>query len=179
MPYIPLSDRPLDADGLFAFPSPLTGPLRCFIHDIMRGPAALNLGERELVAAYVSRRNDCAVCWRIHKQAAADLLGLPIGELDYALADPGTAPINDRLKALLRLAERVQIGGRAVTDEVISELLAQGLTHGDIHDTIVVAAAASMMNRFVDGLGAGNPEAWVSLETLGTRVAADGYLGPA
>jgi hypothetical protein len=44
---------------LFAFRPESTGHLARFTQEIMRGPAPLSPGIRELIAAFTSCRNDC------------------------------------------------------------------------------------------------------------------------
>jgi hypothetical protein len=44
---------------LFAFRPEATGHLARFTQEIMRGPAPIAPGLRELIAAYTSYRNDC------------------------------------------------------------------------------------------------------------------------
>jgi hypothetical protein len=44
---------------MFAFLPSATEHLARFTQEIMRGPAPLSAGIRELIAAYTSQRNDC------------------------------------------------------------------------------------------------------------------------
>ena len=44
---------------LFAFKPERTDHLSAFTHGVMRGSSPLSAGQRELIAAFVSRRNDC------------------------------------------------------------------------------------------------------------------------
>jgi hypothetical protein len=44
---------------LFAARPEASGPLCDFVHEVMRGPSDLSPGQRELIAAFVSARNDC------------------------------------------------------------------------------------------------------------------------
>ncbi len=45
---------------LFAFKPDRTGFLSQFTQGVMRGPSPLSPGFRELIAAFTSRRNECA-----------------------------------------------------------------------------------------------------------------------
>ena len=44
---------------LFAFKTERTTHLADFTQGVMRGPSPLSPGQRELIAAFTSRRNDC------------------------------------------------------------------------------------------------------------------------
>lgn len=44
---------------LFAFKPDRTDHLSRFTQGVMRGPSPLSPGQRELIAAFTSRRNDC------------------------------------------------------------------------------------------------------------------------
>jgi alkylhydroperoxidase family enzyme len=45
---------------LYAFKPEQTQHLSRFTQGVMRGPSPLSPGQRELIAAFTSRRNDCA-----------------------------------------------------------------------------------------------------------------------
>ncbi|MEN3541427.1 carboxymuconolactone decarboxylase family protein, partial [Microbispora sp. ZYX-F-249] len=67
--------------------------------------------------------------------------------------DLDTAPVTPKMRALLRIAASVQRGGREVTEEQVAAARAEGATDLEIHDTVLIAAAFCMFNRYVDGLG--------------------------
>ena len=62
------------------------------------------------------------------------------------------------MKALLSIAGSVQKGGKNVTEQQIQEARAAGATDVEIHDTVLIAAAFCMFNRYVDGLATWAPE---------------------
>ena len=72
--------------------------------------------------------------------------------------DPETAPICAKLKALLAVAGSVQKGGKHVTTEQIDRAKEAGVTDKEIHDTVLIAAAFCMFNRYVDGLATWTPD---------------------
>src|ERR1700685_3423528 len=61
--------------NLFAFRPEVTSHLASFTEGVMRGPAPISPGVRELIAAYTSYNNECEFCWRSHAAVAAELLG--------------------------------------------------------------------------------------------------------
>jgi uncharacterized peroxidase-related enzyme len=144
---------------------------------LLRGPNTLTSGERELIATFVSSGNDCHFCRDSHRAAAAHHL-----EGDYALVDavkrnPQTAPISDKLKALLTIADRVRQGGKLVTGADVDLARGEGATDREIHDTVLIAAAFCMFNRYVDGLATWTPTDSDVYDVMGQRMAREGYVG--
>jgi uncharacterized peroxidase-related enzyme len=117
------------------------------------GPHPLTPGERELIAAYVSGLNSCAFCSTSHSAFAAVQLEEGMSLVEAVRADLDSAPVSAKLRALLRIAGAVQRSGRDVTPELVEAARAEGATDLEIHDTVLIAAAFCMFNRYVDGLG--------------------------
>ncbi|MFG1886923.1 carboxymuconolactone decarboxylase family protein [Micromonospora sp. NPDC049051] len=133
---------------------PETGqPLLELVEVLLRGPHPLTPGERELIAAYVSGRNECTYCCAAHSAYAAAQLDEGMALVDQVRADLDSAPISAKLRALLRIAGAVQVSGRAVTPELVEAARAEGASDLEIHDAVLIAAAFCMFNRYVDGLG--------------------------
>lgn len=145
---------------------------------LLRGESPLTEAERELIAAYVSSRNDCMFCMSSHAAAARCLYGNDQNIVDEVLKDPYQAPVSDKMKALLRIAGKVQVLGREVTDEDISAARKHGAGDRDIHDTVLIAATFSMFNRYVDGLASLTPTDAAAYAEMGKRMAEKGYQLP-
>ncbi len=142
---------------------------------ILRGESPLSQGERELIAAFVSSRNHCEFCTKSHAATAWHLPG-NTQELVIAVLDNlETAPISDKMKALLTIASKVQQNGRFVTEEDISSARNLGANDLEIHDTVLVAAAFCMYNRYVDGLAASTPTGDELYDRIGAYLAKNGY----
>jgi uncharacterized peroxidase-related enzyme len=175
MPHIPVAEHLAGIRGLVAF-RPETGKsLYELAEALLVGDSPLSRGERETIAAYVSRRNECVFCAESHAAAARHLLGDERDVVDAVLADAASAPVNEKLKSLLVIAGKVQRGGRIVTDEDVAAARAQGATDRDIHDTVLIAAAFSMFNRYVDGLASLTPTDPAAYAEMGRRMAEHGY----
>jgi uncharacterized peroxidase-related enzyme len=179
MPHIALEEGVPGIVSAFAFRPETAKPLRDLAEVLLRGENSLTSAEREMMAAYVSSRNECRFCQLSHSAAAAEHLG---GEdahyalVDAVKADPNGAHVSPKLKALLRIAGTVQQGGKLVTAEDIAAARAQGATDREIHDTVLIAAAFCMYNRYVDGLATWQPEDAASYRPMGKRMAHDGYV---
>ncbi|MBS1912320.1 MAG: peroxidase-related enzyme [Bacteroidetes bacterium] len=142
---------------------------------LLRGNSPLKAAERELIAAYVSGLNECAFCHRSHAAAARSLFGVERSVVDAVVRDLDSAPIGQKMKALLRIAAKVQQGGRNVAPEDIAAARMYGADDVEIHDTVLVAAAFCMYNRYVDGLATWAPEDGPVYDAMGDHLAAEGY----
>ena len=145
---------------------------------LLRGESTLSEAERELIAAHVSSRNSCFFCMSSHAAAARCLYGDEDALIvDEVLHNPETAPVSDKLKALLNIAGRVQILGKEVTPADVDAAKALGATDREIHDTVLIAAAFCMFNRYVDGLASFTPTEPELYTEMGKRMAG-GYKLP-
>jgi alkylhydroperoxidase family enzyme len=88
------------------------------------------------------------------------------------------ADIPDKLKAILRIAGKVQILGKKVTPADIGLAKTLGATDREIHDAVLIAAAFSMFNRYVDGLATFTPTDPEAYDEMGKRMATNGYVLP-
>jgi uncharacterized peroxidase-related enzyme len=150
-------------------------PLNELAEVLLRGPHSLPAGERELIAAYVSRLNDCDFCRSSHAAFAAAQLEGGRSLVDQVLANMETAPVGPKLRELLRIAGAVQRGGRAVTGWMVQAARNEGATDVEIHDTVLIAAAFCMYNRYVDGLGTFAPEDSDAYARAAVQIVANGY----
>ena len=132
---------------------PKTGEmLRVIKDELIKGDSILSVGEREIIALYVSARNECVYCANSHGNAAECLLALDTSAVARIIADPETAPISELLKSLLVIAGKVQLGGRRVTAGDVDRARKAGADDKAIHDTVLIAAMFCAFNRYVDGL---------------------------
>jgi len=145
---------------------------------LLRGPSTLSAAEREMIAAYVSSRNQCVFCTNSHAAAARCLYGDEEPIVDQALHDPEKAALTGKMKALLNIAGKVQILGKEVTELDIMLAREQGADDREIHDTVLIAAAFSMFNRYVDGLASWTPVDPDAYAEMGRRMAEKGYVLP-
>jgi len=164
--------------GLLAFRPETAQPLGVFTDALLQGPSPLSRAEREMIAAHVSFRNDCHFCRQSHAAVGAAHLGGR--EQDHALFeavqfDPASALVSPKMKALLTIAGLVQRGGKTVTVEAIEAARREGASDVEIHDTVLIAAAFCMFNRYVDGLGTWQPDEPAAYRGMGQQIAEGGY----
>jgi len=143
---------------------------------LSRETATFSKGERETVAGYVSYLNGCIFCSESHG-AAADFHEKKPGFSSALWSDMENSPISDRLKGLLRIAAKVQKDAKTVQKSDIDAAIALGSTERDIHDTVLIAAAFCMFNRYVDGLGTiAPPRNAPEYAAMGEMLATKGYV---
>lgn len=160
--------------GLLAFRPETARPLGELANVLLHAPGSLSPGEREIIAAYVSRLNDCTYCHASHMAIAVchlqdeDLVA-------SVMRDAEGAAISGKLKALLAVAAKVQQSGRAVRPEDIARARDEGATDLEIHDAVLIAAVFCMYNRYVDGLGTWTPTDPEGYRQRASLVAGHGY----
>ena len=174
MPYIPLEAHLPGITGLLEYRKDSAAPIRELTQILLRGESTLTEGERELIATVVSSRNECRFCTAAHTAAAGILLG-ETGTVEAVKNDIDTAPVTDKLRALLHIAALVQESGKAVTTAAIAAAKAVGATDVEIHDTVLIAALFCLYNRYVDGLATATPADAAFYEGLGQRLKQHGY----
>jgi len=177
MPHIKLPEGLPGISAGFAYRPETAKPMRELAHILLHEPNSLTPGERELIATYVSSRNCTTFCALSHGAAAANHLGDP-AVVEKVKADFKTAPISPKLKALLVIAGKVQQDGKLVNEADVQAARMQGATDMEIHDTVLIASAFSMYNRYVDGLATVQPSDPGMYEQMGKHLAEMGYTAP-
>ena len=176
MAYVQLPEGLPGIVGLFERYRETARPMRELAQLLLRSDSGLSPAEREVIATYVSSLNACPFCARSHGAAAAHLPG---GRWEaVAAVAAGSiegAAISEKLRALLRIARKVTQSGSAVTSEDVARAREQGAGDREIHDTVLIAAAFCMYNRYVDGLATWAPEDAAAYEAMGERLAKEGY----
>jgi uncharacterized peroxidase-related enzyme len=147
--------------------------LRGLADALLRATESLTPAERELIATAVSTGNQCRFCAQSHAAVARQHLGENADLADAILA--GNATVSPKLAALLAIAEKVRNDGRSVESDDIARARAAGADDRAIHDTVLIAAAFSMYNRYVEGLATHAPEDRAVYDAMGARLAEQGY----
>jgi uncharacterized peroxidase-related enzyme len=161
MPYIPVEEHLPGITGLLEYRKDSAEPIRDLTQVLLRGPSTLTEGERELIATIVSHNNNCRFCTSAHT-AAADLLYEDASVAAQVKQDIESAPVSEKMKALLTIAKQVQQSGKNVTLQAVDRAKLAGSTDIEIHDT-------------VDGLATVTPHAPEFYEGLAERIVNHGY----
>ncbi|PWT73795.1 MAG: carboxymuconolactone decarboxylase [Bacteroidetes bacterium] len=174
MAYIQLDENLPGLLSLLEYRHDTAKPIRELTQFLLRGPSSLSEGERELIAALVSYKNQCKFCTASHTALADLFLGEPFtaAEMKHNLK---TVLIDEKLRALLQIAALVQQNGQNVTNEAIEKAKAEGATDIEIHDTVLIASLFSMCNRYVDGLNTFTPSQPAFYREMAEKLATTGY----
>jgi uncharacterized peroxidase-related enzyme len=149
-------------------------PLLDYHEVLLRGPSPLSVAERELIAAYVSALNACGYCHGIHGGTAA-ALGIAQDTLQALLDDVDSAPIDERLKPLLRYVRTLTLTPSRITPADAHAVFDAGWDELALHDAVSVCGLFNLMNRLVDGLGLTADSDYVTLAA--GRLTSIGYAG--
>jgi uncharacterized peroxidase-related enzyme len=177
MPYIDVDKNLPGIRSLMAYSPETAEPLGVLAEILLRSNTGLSPTERELIGTYVSYLNDCFYCHHSHGEIAVCYLNGDRNLVDAVRRDYRTAPISEKLKSLLQIAGKVQKSGKSVLPEDIQNAREQGATDRDIHDTVLIAAAFCLFNRYVDGLATVAPQDMSSYPLRARQIVENGY-GP-
>jgi uncharacterized peroxidase-related enzyme len=175
VPHISLGNDAPGILSLFGYRPETARPLCDLAEVLLRGPSSLTRGERELIAAYVSTLNDCDFCASSHAAFAAAQLPEGMALVEQVRADPAAAPVSAKLAALLRIAAAVQRSGKDVRAAGVQAARDAGATDLEIHDTVLIAAAFCLFNRYVDGLATTVPEDPGGYAAMAELIVSAGY----
>lgn len=178
MAHINLEQHLPGVTGLLEFRKDAAEPLRELTQILLRGENTLTEAERELIATAVSNKNGCVYCTTSHA-AAADVYFEGENVSQAVRENYQSAPISEKLKALLTIALQVQENGKKVTTESVEAARKKGATDMEIHDTVMIAALFCFYNRWVDGLGTFAPTDPVYYNEMAQRLKEKGYYRPA
>jgi uncharacterized peroxidase-related enzyme len=178
MPHIDLKNNLPGLGSLLMYRPETAKALRELAEALFVGTSELSKGERELITSYIASINHCEYCQRSHGAVAAWHMGGNFKLLEDVHSNPDLADISPKIKALLKLAVIVNTGGNAVKAEDIEEARKAGASDQQIHDTVLIAAASGMFNRYLDGLAAFTPKDPEMYRMMGKKLAENGYLKP-
>lgn len=177
MAHIDLENNLPGIRGLMAYRPETAKPLNALAEILLRDDNnSLSRGERELIGTYVSYLNDCFFCQNVHGALAGHYLGCDIEQIDAVKHDFTASPLSPKMKTLLAIAHSVQESGKRVTATQIEAARAAGATENELHDTVLIAAAFCMFNRYVDGLATWAPEDRQFYINRAPQRAAEGYV---
>ena len=145
------------SDVFKAFPQHVK-PLLEYHDLLLRGDSPLTIAERELIAAFVSGNNACSFCFGSHA-LYSEAMGVEEETIAALMDDVDTAPVDDKMKPLLRYVKQLTKEPAKITKSMADEVLAAGWSERALFDAVSVCALFNFMNRIVEGNGVkANPD---------------------
>jgi AhpD family alkylhydroperoxidase len=117
-------------------------------HEAMRGPSDWSIGDRELMAAYVSTVNESAFCVGAHTATAGQAYQNK-AKVTAVLADLESAPIEEPLRSTLRMLGKLTREGKLGVEDMRA-VLAAGVSPRQIEDALAVCLAFNITGRLAD-----------------------------
>jgi len=117
-------------------------------HEAMRGPSSWSVGDRELMAAFISKVNACEYCIKAHTAVSARAYQ-DEAKVIAVLDDLETAIVEEPLRATLRMLRKLT-REQAVTVDDIRSVLAAGVSRAQIEDALAVCFVFNTMNRLAE-----------------------------
>lgn len=178
MPHITLRSDLYGITSVLDYKQRTARPICDLTQLLLRGPSSLTEAERELIATYTSYLNDCTFCQTAHTAATCLLPGGDDAVVAAVKRDLETAPVSEKMHALLRITAKVQKSGSQMTFEDAEAARQAGATDLEIHDTVLITALFCLYNRYVDGLATVTPTDPDFYQGLGRRITTRGYAVP-
>ena len=143
----------LELIGLFKrFPERGILPLLEYHDAVLRSDSELSVGERELIAAYVSSINGCHYCFAAHRDHAKAWGIDPdvFGDISINTTHPS---LTARQHEVLGFAKKLTLDPKSVSEEDAGAIYAAGYSEAGLFDVISVTALYNFMNRILEGAG--------------------------
>lgn len=172
MPFFPSFPEDANPRTIFALAPERYHHWHRFCENLMRGESAFSLGERELIAAYVSGVNACRFCHGVHSQVAV-AFGFPENTFEKLMDDIDGADVDAKMKPVLKYVHKLTLTPSRMVQADADAVFAAGWDESALHDAIAVCAMFNFMNRMLEGHGVyGDP---ASFAERGRLKAEKGY----
>ncbi|MEM8980228.1 MAG: peroxidase [Pseudomonadota bacterium] len=123
-----------------------------FINAVLRSEGELSIGQRELIAAYVSGLNACTFCLGSHK-IYAKAFGIEEATLSSLLEDVDTASIDESMKPIFKYIQKLNTLPSRMVPTDSQAVFDAGWSETALFEAIEVCSVFNMMNRIVEGTG--------------------------
>ncbi len=152
MPHMPSLPDPAHLSDFFKLFPDNTAPLMAYVDGILRSKGELSIGERELIATFVSGLNACAFCHDSHK-VYAEAFGIDGDLIDALVADVEAAPVSEKMRPLLRYVAKLNTLPSRIVAADVEAVYAAGWGEQAMYEAVSVCALFNMMNRLIEGAG--------------------------
>ncbi len=126
-------------------------PMAAVTQDAMRGSSTWSVGDRELIAAFIAKTNQCEFCIKAHSAVAQRAYG-DGKKVCAVLSNLETAPIEEPLRATLLMLGKLT-REHAVSADDMRAVLAAGASRQQIEDALAVCFSFNVLVRLADAFG--------------------------
>ena len=146
-----LPEEPKLADVFRRFPAAI-GPLLEYHDRVLRDENPLGIGERELIAAYVSSLNACRFCLGGHI-VFARAHGIEADVIAALLDDVESDVVDEKLRPVLKYVRKLTLEPAKLVEADAEAVYAAGWTEEALFAAVQTCALFNLMNRIVEGTG--------------------------
>ncbi len=152
MPLLPSLPNPAHLKDLYALFPRNVRPLMEYTDGLLRSEGELSVGERELIATYVSALNACTFCTGAHR-AYAEVFGIDGALIDALIEDFDSAPVDEKLRPVLAYVARLNTLPSRLVERDAQAVYDAGWSEAALYEAVQVCALFNMMNRIIEGTG--------------------------
>ncbi|MBU6472969.1 MAG: peroxidase-related enzyme [Alphaproteobacteria bacterium] len=146
-----LPEPPTMADVFKKFPHTFR-PLVEYHDRLLRDYSPLTVGQRELIAAYVSGLNACQFCYGAHNTVAR-AFGIEDEIFTNLIDDVDRSAVDEAMKPILRYVKKLTLSPTRMTAADAAAVYAAGWSEQALFDAVSVCALFNFMNRIIEGTG--------------------------
>jgi uncharacterized peroxidase-related enzyme len=158
---------------LLAFKPEQTQYLSLFTQGVMRGPSPLPSWQRELIAAFTSKLNQCLFWIGSHAAVAAELNG-DRDLIQSILNDLDSAPISAKDRVLYAFIRKMVHDSTTIGQADVEVARKAGWSDEALYDAITVCSLFQFYNNWIDATGVSDMPA-LGYQMSGQRLATEGY----
>jgi len=128
------------------------GPMQGVTQEAMRGPSAWSVGDRELMAAFVAKTNQCEFCTKAHGAVAQEAYNRHGKRAPDLLSDPDIEAIEEPLRTTLLMLGKLTRDHAVDADDMLA-VLAAGASPQQTEDALAVCFSFNVVGRLADAFG--------------------------
>lgn len=147
-------------------------PFNECVVEALRGTKFWSKAEAELLAAFVSKQNQCSYCMGAHQAIA--VRGIPLETVNAALCDWRTAPLREQVRATLGFLEKLTLSPGDVGAADVGALRQAGISDQGIREAVYICFIFCTINRLADAFDFEQPTE-ASYQRLGFTLYNMGY----
>jgi len=127
-------------------------PLLQYHDEVLREDGPIPLGDRELIAAYVSTLNSCNFCADSHSHIALQF-GMDLSLIKELVDDIDSSRVEENLKPILKYVKKLTLTPSKIIKSDIDKVLVAGWSEEAVYSAACICALFNFMNRIVSGFG--------------------------